>query len=364
MSVYSKKGKGWRYDFMLNGVRYTNAWYKTKAKAKQAAVEKRKEVLEPQKETPTQTDMGFSELVNRRLDHMKAYNSKAHYDDYRYRCRPWIQLWGDLQCSELTGEMIQAFILRRSKVSAYTANRDLVSLRSLFNFGKKEDVINVNPTEGIDVLPVDKKLRYVPPLEDIFKVIAAADPGTQDYLWAIRETVARVGEINRLSWDEVDLNERSLVLYTRKKKGGDLTPRKIPMTEHLFKILSRRYVQKDKRMPWVFWHSYTSRATGEKSRGPYGRRKRLMQGLCKKAEVKYFNFHALRHSGASVMDNSGVPIGSIQRILGHENRSTTEKYLQSIGDSERQAMSVFEEASRNSHTDSHTDVMRRIGQDA
>jgi integrase len=88
-----------------------------------------------------------------------------------------------------------------------------------------------------------------------------------------------------------------------------------------------------------------------------------MQGLCKKAAVKYFNFHALRHSGASVMDSNGVPIGSIQRILGHEQRSTTEIYLQSIGNSERQAMVVFEEASRNSHTDSHTDVARSIGWD-
>ena len=75
-----------------------------------------------------------------------------------------------------------------------------------------------------------------------------------------------------------------------------------------------------------------------------------MTGLCKKAAVKYFQFHALRHSGASVMDNSGVPIGNIQRILGHENRRTTEIYLQSLGESDRDAMSVFEEASRNSHT--------------
>ena len=79
-----------------------------------------------------------------------------------------------------------------------------------------------------------------------------------------------------------------------------------------------------------------------------------MKGLCKKAGVRYFNFHALRHSGFSVMDNSGVPIGSIQRILGHEQRSSTEIHLQSIGESERQAMAVFEEASKNSHTNSHT----------
>jgi len=60
---------------------------------------------------------------------------------------------------------------------------------------------------------------------------------------------------------------------------------------------------------------------------------------------------------ALVMDSLGVPIGSIQRILGHEQRSTTEIYLQSLGNSERQAMAVFEEASRNSHTDSHTASM-------
>ncbi len=317
MSTYSKKGKGWRYDFMLNGVRHTQAWYKTKREAKQAETDKRKEVLEPPLAAPT--DMGFLELVNRRLDHMKAYNSKAHYDDNRYRCKPWVQLWGHLECGEVTREMIQAFILNRSRVSAFTANRDMVSLRSLFNFGKKQNLITVNPTEGIEPLPVEKKLKYIPPLEDIFKVIAAAESDTQDYLWTIRETMARVSEVNRrLTWDDVNLEEQYLILYTRKKKGGHLTPRKVPMTERLYKLLSRRYAGREPRVPWVFWHTYVSKKTGERCEGPYARRKRLMPGLCKKAGVRYFNFHALRHSGASVMDNSGVPIGSIQRILGHE----------------------------------------------
>ena len=42
------------------------------------------------------------------------------------------------------------------------------------------------------------------------------------------------------------------------------------------------------------------------------------------------------------MDSANVNIGSIQRILGHERRSTTEIYLHSIGASERAAMEVFE----------------------
>ena len=360
MSIYSIKGKGWRYDFTLKGVRYTHAWYKTKTAAKRAEADQRKEILEPKTETPTPTDMDFLDLVNRRLDHLKAYHSKAHYQDYRYRGRVWTKLWGHLKCSEVTRERVQAFVLRRSKVSAYTANRELVSLRSLFNFGRKNRWVHVNPTEDMQPLPVEKRLKYIPPLEDIFTVIAAADPATQDYLWSIRETMARVGEVNQMTWEDVDLEDRYVILYTRKRKGGDLTPRKVPMTERLYRILSRRQQQRDRRMPWVFWHTYRSRRTDETCQGPYGRRKRLLQGLCKKAGVPYFTYHALRHSGASVMDSIGVPIGSIQRILGHQNRKTTETYLQSIGESEREAIAAFEQAGAGfSHESTHKPPHRR-----
>jgi integrase len=76
--------------------------------------------------------------------------------------------------------------------------------------------------------------------------------------------------------------------------------------------------------------------------------------LCNKAGVKEFSFHALRHLGASIMDNQKVPIGSIQKILGHENRTTTEIYLHSIGDSEQEAISAYEQATKNPHPNSHT----------
>ena len=50
------------------------------------------------------------------------------------------------------------------------------------------------------------------------------------------------------------------------------------------------------------------------------------------------------------MDGSNVPIGAIQRILGHENRKTTEIYLHSMGEAERDAMRTFEKARQESHT--------------
>ena len=82
-----------------------------------------------------------------------------------------------------------------------------------------------------------------------------------------------------------------------------------------------------------------------------------MKTLCQKAKVQYFRFHPLRHLGASTLDRANVNIGSIQRILGHENRTTTEIYLHSIGEAEREAMQIFENFEK-SHTDSHIEKKR------
>lgn len=210
-------------------------------------------------------------------------------------------------------------------------------------------------------MPVEKRLKYVPEPEDIDKVIARADPDTQDYLTVIRETMARVSELNRLTWDDVNLKDRYVVLYTRKKKGGSLTPRKIPMTDNLFGILDRRYRNRDSKKPWVFWHSCLDRKQKISVSGPFKDRKKFMTTLCEKAGVKYFRYHALRHSGASVMDSLNIPIGSIQRILGHENRTTTEIYLHSIGDSERWPWTSSRAVVKKSPTQSPTQTVRGYG---
>ena len=41
------------------------------------------------------------------------------------------------------------------------------------------------------------------------------------------------------------------------------------------------------------------------------------------------------------MDSNHVPAGSIQRILGHESRTTTEIYLHKMGEADREAMANF-----------------------
>jgi integrase len=354
MSVYFQKGRGWKSDFILNGKRYTSRYFKTKREAKRAELQKRTEILNPQPEKPvekTPTDMAFLDLVNRRLDHVKVYNSESYYQTYQVSARRWAREWKGLTCSEISRDMVERFVLKRNQVSAFTANKEISYLKATFNFGKKKGWIADNPVVGLSLLPMDKRLKYVPPPEDIDKVIALAKPEVQDFLWLLRDTLARVSEINRLSWDDVNLEQKYVVLYTRKKRGGHLTPRKVPMTQKVFAILSRRFSQRDRGKPWVFWHAYVDQKNGRKKVGPFIDRQSILKKLCTKAGVRRFSFHALRHAGASLMDSCNVPLGSIQRILGHENRTTTEIYLHSINQSEFAAMAVYEQARGQSHSD-------------
>lgn len=132
----------------------------------------------------------------------------------------------------------------------------------------------------------------------------AADHDTRVYLITIRDTMARVSEINRLTWDDVNLKHKYVVLYTRKKRGGHLTPRKVPMTKRLYESLEARSHFQRKDVPWVFFREVRNSSTGELIVGPYKDRRNLMRVLCEKAGVRKFGFHALRHAGAS---HAGCP---------------------------------------------------------
>jgi len=63
---------------------------------------------------------------------------------------------------------------------------------------------------------------------------------------------------------------------------------------------------------------------------PYARRNKLLGYLCREAGGPYFAYHTLRRSGATVMDEHGVPLAAIQRVLGHGERKSTERYIKKL----------------------------------
>ena len=367
MSVYSIKTKkrkqtvitGWRYDFQVKGERYQSQIYNTKSEAQEAEQKKKQELRQPKR-----TDIIFLELIELWLDDKKIYNATSHYKDCVYLARRWVREWGTMPCSQITENILKSWIQKRGENSPHTGNKERKILHALFSWGCKQNppLLQENPVANIPLIPINEKrkfVKYVPPVEDIIKVLWVASRSDNkkwgdilDYLYTIWDTKGRKGEIDRLEWEDIHFyldglepwKKSWIVLYTRKKKGGNLTPREVPMTKRLYYALLKKYQGRDKSKPWVFWHRYWSRKNKCFIEGPYGDRKRIMKTLCDAAGVKYFRFHALRHSGASIMASDGhVSIRSIQKILGHENVSTTEIYLHSLGEAERIAMDSFEE---------------------
>jgi integrase len=170
--------------------------------------------------------------------------------------------------------MIERFLIKRNEVSSITANKELQYLRALFNYGLKRKLINESPFIGIDFFPIEKKKKYIPSKEDVFKVISAADPDTQQYLWTILLTAGRINEINQMTWKDIDFENRYVTLWTRKRKNGNLEPRDVPMVQKLYDIMKFRYEKRNPDLNWIFWHTYWSRKEQRKKEGPYDDRKK------------------------------------------------------------------------------------------
>jgi integrase len=379
MSVYFVKDKGWRYDFKKNKTRYSSKLFETREQAILAEADKRKELIKEtikentgdqsipdstnshiqapsqiiQYQKPILPDMDFKTMASIRLDYLEDYNGLGqdgeHYNDNRLAIKKWLKTdWGKKKCVEITTEDVYKYLKnRKDNVSPNAANKHLILIRALFNLGIKKKLLIFNPAAEIEPFPENtkKKKKYVPPQEDLDKVINAALEESEedhDYLWVHRETFGRTSEINRMEWDDVDLDARIVTLYTRKKRGGSLTPRDIEMTAELYRILIKRYQTRNREISWVFWHHYWSRKQEEFIIGPFGYRNRMMEKFCKKAGVKHFGFHGFRRAGASIMANDNAPISAIQEILGHESRETTEIYIRSLKGVRHKAMRLYE----------------------
>ena len=67
-----------------------------------------------------------------------------------------------------------------------------------------------------------------------------------------------------------------------------------------------------------------------------------LDSACKKARVGRLTHHSLRHGYASIMNEKGVPLERISRLLGHRSTTVTEMiYIQQPNVPLRQAAETF-----------------------
>jgi integrase len=56
-----------------------------------------------------------------------------------------------------------------------------------------------------------------------------------------------------------------------------------------------------------------------------------MKRLCKRAKVRLFGFHAIRHLTATILAYEGLSLPEVQAILRHSNPNTTARYIKRLG---------------------------------
>ena len=109
------------------------------------------------------------------------------------------------------------------------------------------------------------------------------------------------------------------------------------MTETLRGVLKRRWDNRDKTTPYVFHNIDGTRYT-------YIQKRDTMKKLCRKAGVKIFGFHAIRHHVASILADSGkASLSQIQKMLRHRRTTTTDNYIKTLDPQLRQVANVLDE---------------------
>lgn len=95
----------------------------------------------------------------------------------------------------------------------------------------------------------------------------------------------------------------------------------LKMNNAFYKILKNRY--KKKTCEWVF-HKEGKKLTRTKI-------EKMVNNLCKKAGMKKFGFHAIRHHDSALMAaGKKLSLVDIQRQLRHKNATTKNHYLNGL----------------------------------
>jgi integrase len=232
------------------------------------------------------------------------------------------------------GDVLKYVAKQKEDRSGNAANKDRKNLVAGWNWGMKylnPPLPGPNPCL-VDRMPEIRHPRYVPPEEDFWKIYSVAEGQDKVMLLTFLHLAARRGEIFRLTWKDVDFGNDRIRLWTRKRKDGSFEWDLLPMTKELRKSLrwwwGHRPI-KDRTHVFLCLNEHPGQ---KKNYGrPFVNNQKFMRRICKKANVKHFGFHAIRHLSSSILYALGYRVRDIQPILRHKSPRTTELYLGRLG---------------------------------
>ena len=213
-------------------------------------------------------------------------------------------------------ELIQTYLLNEGK-SIATCNRYVSVIKASFTKAYEWGFID---EERLKIVRRVKKLkgevsrlRFLSK-EEIEALLANCEPHLYPIVFMALNTGMRKSEILNLKWSNIDL-KHDLILLEKTKNGER---REIPINQALKRVLLDLFTKRRLDTDYVFINPETGKR--------YTNIKRSFRTACKKAGIRDFRFHDLRHTFASQLVMSGVDLKTVQELLGHKDISMTLRY--------------------------------------
>ena len=208
---------------------------------------------------------------------------------------------------------------KNAGAAAGLANRLLIMMRHIFNLALKWEVpgIKANPCHGVPLLEENNNQleRYltVDEAQRLYEAVCKSDNQMLRFIVPMLIlTGARKREVLDAKWADFNLERKSWRIPMTKSGRA----RHVPLSDGALTVLSN--VPKLPGCDWVF----PNPATGK----PYVAIFYSWDTARKMAGLADVRMHDLRHSFASLLINSGRTLYEVQRLLGHTQVKTTQRY--------------------------------------
>jgi integrase/recombinase XerC len=209
--------------------------------------------------------------------------------------------------------------------------RKLAALRTFFQFLVREGLLELNPAKLVATPKLEKKLPKHLSIEDAIRFIESPDPETElgkrdrAMLELMYATGVRVAELTTLNLTDIDFRNQ-LVRVTGKRRKQRIVPFGDPAAAAIRSYLEVRdkfllNAPISKRDEEAVFLNYQGTRITTRS---VGRMVEKYISIC--AGLHDISPHALRHSFATHLLDSGADLRDIQELLGHARLSTTQVY--------------------------------------
>ncbi len=281
----------------------------------------------------------FREMMDRYMaEH--SIPKKASSEKDRSSLTHLLPFFGSYRTSQIKPSLINEYKGKRriQKASPGTINRELALMKHAYSLAFKEwEWVQDNPVKKVSMeKEPPSRDRWLTDEEEAKLLLISPLWLRQMILFAV-ETGCRRGEMLSLSWRSVDLSRRVVTIFG--SKTGE--KRSIPLTQLAMDVLREREKEKVRSIQenLVFNHPPGQKVNFHTLRFAF-------EEALKKAKIENFRWHDLRHTFASRLAQSGVDPYSIQRLMGHKNFATTQRYAHHYVESLRKGIAALE-ASRN-----------------